>query len=132
MYYQQQQIAIEIRTGVDSGVGESMVTTTTTPTVTPSPSANGTPSLSANSSVSNRKSEGRHESMETLDSYRQMSALVDSVIESESESKNKEDAGNVIGSESATVTRSGRVTRPLRWHSSYEANYAAMWATNAE
>ena len=139
MYYQRQQTAIEIRTGVDSGVGESMVTNTTTPTVTPSPGVNVTPTSSANSSVSDEVSEGHNKSMETLGSYRQMNALVDSVIESESESESEENEEVIVNenesesaTESATVTRSGRVSQPPSWHSNYEASYAAMLLTKAE
>ena len=63
----------------------------------------------------------------SLDSYRNMSALLDDKEESGG------DNGSDSGSESknlptATVTRSGRVSRAPRWH----ANYAALALTPAE
>ena len=127
MYYQRQPTAIEITTGVESGVRESMVTNTTTPTVTPSPSPNPSANSSVSSETSEETSEGCNVSTETLDSYRQMNALVDSVIESESESESEDEAND-----GAMVTRSGRVSKPPRWHSSYDVNYAALALTKAE
>ena len=127
MYYQRQPTVLEITTGVDSEVRESvnMVTSTTTPTVTPSPSPSPdqnvqvSPSVSTDSAVSNEQ----NVSAESLASYRQMSAIIDS--ESDDDSEEDEPMEN---EPSRTVTRSGRVSQAPSWHS----NYTALALTKAE
>ena len=129
MYFQRQPTVLEITTGVDSEVRERVNrTSTVTPSVDLDQNANQvTPSPSEQSSVSSESDTERNVSSETLDSYRQMSALVDTVIETESESESSSESEEEK-EEVVTTTRSGRVSKAPSWHS----NYAVLGLTKAE
>ena len=148
MYYCRQPTYLEIATNIPCGVRESdVVTTNTTPTVNISPSngnvrynANGVElntntwriSFASESSDSvtvdggavgengeskdNLAESSQNEVNESLDSYRSIRALLDNDDGSSSEERSDDD-----NSPTATVTRSGRVSRAPGWHKNYDA-----------
>ena len=111
---------LEITSGVPNGVRGNEVNVTTSENVT----TNTTPTV--DDTTGQDVNESTDEQNETLDSYRQMEALVDnSGISSGSESEEEED---MTDNQPAVITRSGRVTEKPFWH----ANYAMLALTEAE